>query len=249
MSFDTALPQHGNLGQPVISAQGVGKTYRLYRSPMDRLWQMLWPHGQPRFQDFKALQDVSFELRRGEVMGIVGVNGAGKSTLLQLLAGLRAAEAGELRLQGRPLAAWPPRERATRLAWLAQQGEAEAELPARSLVELGRLPRHGLLGAPDATDATAVAQAMADHVSGAAGIAVASGAMATRALATSADIEAAEFQALWGKAKQLALNKIKIKRTMTLAVGSKLTSNIWPATHWKDVESIRRESGKPQTIF
>ena len=101
MSFDTALPQHGNLGQPVISAQGVGKTYRLYRSPMDRLWQMLWPHGQPRFQDFKALQDVSFELRRGEVMGIVGVNGAGKSTLLQLVTGTITPTHGSVQTRGR----------------------------------------------------------------------------------------------------------------------------------------------------
>jgi iron complex transport system ATP-binding protein len=110
----------------------------------------------------RVVDGVSVALQAGQWVALVGPNGAGKSSLLQLMAGLRPAEAGELLLQGRPLAAWPPRERAARLAWLAQQGEGEAELPARSLVELGRLPRHGLLGAPDAADAAAVAQAMAD---------------------------------------------------------------------------------------
>lgn len=101
MSFETALPQHSNQSQPVISVKEVGKTYRLYRSPMDRLWQMLWPHGKPRFQDFKALQDVSFELRRGEVIGIVGVNGAGKSTLLQLITGTITPTHGSVQTRGR----------------------------------------------------------------------------------------------------------------------------------------------------
>lgn len=101
MSFETALLQVDTDSQPVISVQGVGKTYRLYRSPMDRLWQMLWPHGEPRFQDFKALQDVSFELRRGEVMGIVGVNGAGKSTLLQLVTGTITPTHGSVQTRGR----------------------------------------------------------------------------------------------------------------------------------------------------
>jgi iron complex transport system ATP-binding protein len=110
----------------------------------------------------RVVDGVSLALQAGQWAALVGPNGAGKSSLLQLMAGLRPAEAGELWLQGRPLAAWPPRERAARLAWLAQQGEGEAELPARSLVELGRLPRHGLLSAPDAADAAAVAQAMAD---------------------------------------------------------------------------------------
>ncbi len=110
----------------------------------------------------RVVDGVSLALRAGEWAALVGPNGAGKSTLLQLLAGLRAAEAGELRLQGRAWADWPARERATRLAWLAQQGDVDAELPVRSLVELGRLPRHGLLGAPDAADAQAVAQALAE---------------------------------------------------------------------------------------
>jgi iron complex transport system ATP-binding protein len=110
----------------------------------------------------RVVDQVSLTLHAGQWVALVGPNGAGKSTLLQLLAGLLRPEAGAVALQGRPLADWPPRERAARLAWLAQQGEIDAELPARSLVELGRLPRHGLLGAPDAADAAAVARALAE---------------------------------------------------------------------------------------
>ena len=87
--------------EPMIQVQAAGKTYRLYDSPADRLWQALWPGRQPRFRDFKALQDVSFELRRGEVMGIVGVNGAGKSTLLQLVTGTITPTQGTVRTRGR----------------------------------------------------------------------------------------------------------------------------------------------------
>lgn len=105
---------------------------------------------------------VSLDLRAGEWAALVGPNGAGKSCLLSLLAGLRGADGGQVLLQGRPLGDWPPRERARRLAWLAQQGEAEGDIAALDVVRLGRLPRHGLFGAPDAADEAAVLQAMAE---------------------------------------------------------------------------------------
>lgn len=87
--------------EPLIQVEGAGKSYRLYQRPADRLWQILWPVSQPRFQDFTALENVSFELRRGEVMGIVGINGAGKSTLLQLVTGTIAPTHGTVRTHGR----------------------------------------------------------------------------------------------------------------------------------------------------
>jgi len=110
----------------------------------------------------RVVDGVSLALHAGQWAAIVGPNGAGKSTLLQLLAGLREAEAGHVRLQGRALADWPARERACRLAWLSQQGEADGDIAVRDVVRLGRLPRHGLLGAPDAGDEAAVGRAMAD---------------------------------------------------------------------------------------
>ena len=110
----------------------------------------------------RVIDGVSLALRVGEWAAVVGPNGAGKSTLLQLLAGLRTPQSGEVRLVGRPLADWPLRERAQALAWLAQQGEADGEIAARDIVRLGRLPRHGLFGAPDASDEAAVNAAMAE---------------------------------------------------------------------------------------
>ena len=86
---------------PVIRAESLGKTYRLYARPADRLWQFLWGSRKRMFKDFVALQDVNFELQRGQVLGIVGVNGAGKSTLLQLIAGTLSPSHGRIRTRGR----------------------------------------------------------------------------------------------------------------------------------------------------
>jgi len=93
---------------------------------------------------------------------IVGPNGAGKSTLLRCLAGLLAPDAGEVRLDGQPLGRYGARERAQRIAWLAQQGEATGELSAREVVQLGRLPQLGLFAEPGPRDHALVQQAMAD---------------------------------------------------------------------------------------
>ncbi len=109
----------------------------------------------------KALQDVSFSVPTGWT-AIVGPNGAGKSTLLRVLAGLQRVDAGEVRLDGKPLAQWPLRERARSIAWLAQQGEASGELTVREVVHLGRLPALGLFSAPTAHDEARIDAALAD---------------------------------------------------------------------------------------
>ena len=93
---------------------------------------------------------------------IVGPNGAGKSTLLRALAGLQPVVAGEVRLDGRTLSGWRPAERARRVAWLAQQGEAAGDLTARDIVMLGRLAHHGLFGTPGPADQVLVDRAMAE---------------------------------------------------------------------------------------
>lgn len=84
----------------VVLARGVGKTYAVYRRPSDRLLQML-PGRRSTAQHFDALRDVSFELHRGETVGIIGQNGSGKSTLLQILCGTLAPTTGEVRIRGR----------------------------------------------------------------------------------------------------------------------------------------------------
>lgn len=134
---------------------------------MQRATDAAWP--PPLQADGLALQlggrrvvdGVSLALQAGQWVALIGPNGAGKSTLLALLAGLREPDAGQVHLLGRPLTAWPRSHRAARLAWLSQQGEVEGDLTAREVVRLGRLPRHGVFGVPDAGDEAAVDRAMA----------------------------------------------------------------------------------------
>jgi iron complex transport system ATP-binding protein len=109
----------------------------------------------------RAVNNLTFDLRSREWTAIVGPNGAGKSSLLQLLAGLHAPDSGQVLLSGKPLLDWSPRQRAHRLAWLSQQGEADGDIAAIDVVRLGRLPHQGLLGAATAADEAAVQSAMA----------------------------------------------------------------------------------------
>lgn len=84
-----------------VSVRGLGKCYHIYDSPRDRLKQALLRRWKRYYRPFWAIRDVSFELKRGEALGIVGRNGSGKSTLLQILAGTLTPTAGEARIRGR----------------------------------------------------------------------------------------------------------------------------------------------------
>ena len=108
-----------------------------------------------------ALDAVSIGFEPGWT-AIVGPNGAGKSTLLRALAGLQAPHSGSVQLNGRAMPSWSDRERAVQIAWLGQQAEMTGELTAREVVQLGRLPHHGLFGAPTARDEAVVDAAMRD---------------------------------------------------------------------------------------
>jgi lipopolysaccharide transport system ATP-binding protein len=93
----------------VISVHGLSKTYHLYDRPEDRLKQFLYPRLQrllrrtthAYYREFWALRDVSFNVCKGETVGIIGRNGSGKSTLLQLIAGTLFPTFGEVRANGR----------------------------------------------------------------------------------------------------------------------------------------------------
>lgn len=93
----------------VIRAEGLSKCYRIYGDPADRLKQKVLPHLQrllrlPQaqyFREFWALNNVSFEVRRGETVGIIGRNGSGKSTLLQMICGTLEPTQGDVRSTGR----------------------------------------------------------------------------------------------------------------------------------------------------
>jgi lipopolysaccharide transport system ATP-binding protein len=84
----------------LVLVQNVSKLYRLYRRPVDRLHEML-PGAKPRHTDFWALQDISFEVESGEMLGLVGPNGCGKSTLLQIVSGILQPTTGRVVTRGR----------------------------------------------------------------------------------------------------------------------------------------------------
>lgn len=84
-----------------IKAQGLSKHYHIYDRPHHRLLQMLFRGRRHFHKTFQALEAVSFEIRRGETVGIIGRNGAGKSTLLQLLCGTLTPSGGEVIVKGR----------------------------------------------------------------------------------------------------------------------------------------------------
>ncbi len=106
-----------------------------------------------------VLERVSLDIAVGAWTAIVGPNGSGKSTLLRALAGLMAPHSGTVSLQGRALAAWPRRERARRLAWLAQDS-GTTNLTAAEVVGLGRFAHSGWLGASKSNDDAAMRRAM-----------------------------------------------------------------------------------------
>lgn len=85
----------------VLRVEGLSKRYEIYDRPRDRLLQMLSRGRRQYFREFWALRDVSFEVRRGETVGIVGRNGSGKSTLLQLICGTLNPTAGRIDVRGR----------------------------------------------------------------------------------------------------------------------------------------------------
>jgi lipopolysaccharide transport system ATP-binding protein len=88
--------------QVVISARNIGKCYRLFDNPSDRLkHQLLGRFGKNYGHEFWALHSVSFDLGKGEAVGIVGRNGSGKSTLLQILAGILEPTEGTVMTNGR----------------------------------------------------------------------------------------------------------------------------------------------------
>ncbi|MFZ5698840.1 MAG: ABC transporter ATP-binding protein [Pseudomonadota bacterium] len=92
-----------------IRVQGLSKCYQIYETPSDRLKQFVAPRlqrlvGRPAgqyFREFWALKDVSFEVRKGETVGIIGRNGSGKSTLLQIICGTLSPTSGSVETFGR----------------------------------------------------------------------------------------------------------------------------------------------------
>jgi lipopolysaccharide transport system ATP-binding protein len=84
-----------------IEVNGLSKCYQIYEKPSDRLKQMLMRGRRRYYKEFWALKDVSFKIKKGETVGIIGRNGSGKSTLLQVICGTLSPTAGEVKVNGR----------------------------------------------------------------------------------------------------------------------------------------------------
>ena len=106
MKSESAITNSSDIA---IRVQNLSKCYQIYDKPHDRLKQSLYPRLQrligqsPKqyYREFWALKDVSFEVKKGETVGIIGRNGSGKSTLLQIICGTLAPTGGSVETKGR----------------------------------------------------------------------------------------------------------------------------------------------------
>lgn len=102
-SFKEATDPRSPIPDPevAIKVENLTKIYKLYNSPQDRLKESLHPLRKKYHHDFYALNDVSFEVKKGETVGIIGRNGSGKSTLLKMITGVLTPSCGSVTVDGR----------------------------------------------------------------------------------------------------------------------------------------------------
>lgn len=84
-----------------IRVEDVSKVYRLYNRPSERLFDALGLAGKGRFKEHRALDHVTFDVKKGETVGIIGTNGSGKSTILKIITGVLSPTSGEVEIDGR----------------------------------------------------------------------------------------------------------------------------------------------------
>jgi iron complex transport system ATP-binding protein len=114
-----------------------------------------------RYGGRRVLDGVDLAVHPGELVGVIGPNGSGKTTLVRLLSGVLVPGAGEVRLDGRPLAAHSRREIARRVAVVAQDAPLTFAFTALEVVLMGRAPHLSRLGFPGARDVALARAAMA----------------------------------------------------------------------------------------
>ncbi len=105
-----------------------------------------------RYRDGIAVCDVTVGIPAGQLVALVGENGSGKSTLLKLAARVLQPDSGEVRLDGRSLRQWVPREYARRVGYLAQEQELPFAMNALDVVVSGRAPFLGRFGWENESD-------------------------------------------------------------------------------------------------
>ena len=83
-----------------LSVKNLTKVYSLYNKPIDRLKEAIFSF-KSYHKDFYALDDISFDVKKGESLGIIGVNGSGKSTLLKIITGVLKETKGSVEVNGK----------------------------------------------------------------------------------------------------------------------------------------------------
>ena len=86
--------------EELISVKKVSKVYRLYDRAIDRLLESISIRKKSYHKDFFALQDISFSVKKGEAVGIIGTNGSGKSTMLKIITGVLTPTSGSVETKG-----------------------------------------------------------------------------------------------------------------------------------------------------
>ena len=85
----------------IINVKNIDKIYKMYDKPMDRIKEAFLPNSKKdKTKSFYALEDISFSVKPGETVGIIGKNGSGKSTLLKILTGVISQTNGEKEIKG-----------------------------------------------------------------------------------------------------------------------------------------------------
>ena len=127
------------MSEIAIQVDDVSKVYKLYDKPMDRLRESLGLTRKKRYREHRALDHISFDVFKGETVGIIGTNGAGKSTLLNLLASITTPSTGEVYVSGKSLRSMNKRETTQHIAYVTQQ-QRIPHLSVYDEVLLGRKP-------------------------------------------------------------------------------------------------------------
>ena len=89
------------MSESAIKVDHVTKVYKLYNKPKDRLKESLGLTKKKLSRDHYALRDISFDVRKGETVGIIGTNGSGKSTILKIITGVLNPTSGSIQVNGR----------------------------------------------------------------------------------------------------------------------------------------------------
>ena len=148
--------------ETVIKVKNVSMHFNLMVERTDSIKEYLLKliKGKLLYDDFIALHDISFDVKRGEIFGLVGLNGAGKSTLLKTISGFLPKMAGHIFLAGKEIDTLSNAQRARMVSVVLSSAPAASGLKVSEVVALGRTPFTGFWGFAHKTDKLCTAQAM-----------------------------------------------------------------------------------------